>query len=121
MKFGLGVNVGETMKKTIAQVDKKIFAGKRVLTRVDFNVPQDESGAITDDTRIRAALPTIEYLQAAGAKVILMSHLGRPKGRTDKYSLKPVAERLKKLLPSGKMVFAEDCIGEAAQKAVAQL
>ncbi len=109
------------MKKTIAQVDKNLFAGKRVLMRVDFNVPQDDGGAITDDTRIKAALPTIEYLQSAGAKVILMSHLGRPKGNDSKYSLKPVAKRLKKLLPSGKVIFAEDCIGEIAEKAVAQL
>src|SRR3984957_15807521 len=109
------------MKKTIGQVDKQCFANKRVLMRVDFNVPQDESGAITDDTRIQAALPSIEYLQAAGAKVVLMSHLGRPKGKTPKYSLKPVAERLEKLLNIkglGRVLFAEDCIGEEASKIV---
>src|SRR5476649_2490412 len=102
------------MKRTIGQVDKQTFAGKRVLMRVDFNVPQDENGAITDDTRIRAALPSIEYLQTAGAKVILMSHLGRPKGKTPKYSLKIVTERLRELLSTrghNKVLFAEDCIG----------
>ena len=114
------------MKKTIAQLDKQSFANKRVLMRVDFNVPQDENGIITDDTRIQAALPSIKYLQAAGAKVILMSHLGRPKGKTSKYSLKPVAERLEQLLASdksskSKVLFAEDCVGEIAAKAVAQL
>ncbi len=113
------------MKKTIGQVDKQTFANKRVLMRVDFNVPQDESGAITDDTRIRAALPSIEYLKDAGAKVILMSHLGRPKGKTPKYSLKPTADRLRELLlaagKKGNVLFAEDCIGDIASTAVGQL
>lgn len=86
---------------------------KTVLVRADFNVPQDESLRITDDTRIRATLPTIEYLLKNGAKkVILMSHLGRPEGkRVEKYSLKPVAQRLKELL--GKPVkFFDDCQGQ---------
>ncbi len=113
------------MKKTIAQVDKQSFANKRVLMRVDFNVPQDENGAITDDTRIQAALPSIQYLQAAGAKIVLMSHLGRPKGKTPKYTLKPVADRLRQLLTvetsPAKVLFAEDCIGEEATKAIGQL
>ena len=79
-------------KATIYDVD---FTGKRALVRVDFNVPQDDDGNITDDTRISAALPTINYLLDKGAKVVLMSHLGRPKGKFDmKYTLKPVAERL---------------------------
>ena len=95
-------------KKTIKDVD---LTGKRVLMRVDFNVPLDDNLNITDDIRIRAALPTIKYAVDKGAKVILMSHLGRPKGEVNlKYSLKPVAEHLSKLL--GKQVaFADDCIG----------
>lgn len=85
---------------------------KRVLLRVDFNVPLDESGQIVDPTRIKAALPTIEYILKQGASLILMSHLGRPKGKKDsKYSLKPCAEYLSTLLH--KAVFMEtDCIGE---------
>jgi 3-phosphoglycerate kinase len=83
-------------KKTIDGLD---VAGKRVFVRVDFNVPQDETGAITDDRRIRAALPTIKALVADGARVVLASHLGRPKGGQDaKYSLAPVASRLSELL-----------------------
>ena len=93
--------------------------GKRVLVRVDFNVPLDGSGGITDDTRIRAALPTIRYVVARGGKAILMSHLGRPDGKRDPAaSLSPVAVRLSELL--GKPVaFAADCVGEKAATAVA--
>ncbi|PWT95668.1 MAG: phosphoglycerate kinase [Candidatus Melainabacteria bacterium] len=112
------------MKKTIAQAGREAFNGKRVLVRVDFNVPQDETGAITDDTRIRAALPTINFLRDAHAKVVLMSHLGRPKGKTEKYSLRPVAARLKELLQkavSTQVQFVEDCLGETARTAVAKL
>lgn len=84
------------------------FEGKKVLVRCDFNVPMDENGTITDDIRIRSSLPTINYLVEKGAKVILMSHLGRPKGEPNKkYSLKPVAERLSELLKQ-KVVFAQD-------------
>jgi len=102
-------------KKTVEDVD---VAGKRVLVRVDFNVPQDETGAITDDRRIRAALPTIEYLIGQSARVILASHLGRPKGGpTPKYSLAPVAERLSQLL--GKPVpLAPDSVGPQVQSLV---
>ncbi|MCL6475007.1 MAG: phosphoglycerate kinase [Firmicutes bacterium] len=104
-------------KKTIEDIDVK---GKRVLVRVDFNVPQDETGKITDDRRIRAALPTIQYLMNQGAKVILVSHLGRPKGKPEdreKFTLKPVAERLSELL--GKHVtLAPDCVGPEVEKMV---
>ncbi len=91
--------------------------GKKVLVRVDFNVPQNENGEITDDRRIREALRTINYLVQNNARVILMSHLGRPKGKfNDKYSLKPIAERLSALLNKD-VVLAEDVIGErVAQK-----
>jgi phosphoglycerate kinase len=104
-------------KKTIRDIDVK---GKKVLVRVDFNVPTKD-GVVGDDTRIRAALPTINYLLDHGAAVILCSHLGRPKGGPDpKYTMKPVAEYLAKLM--GKPVaFASDCIGPEAEKAAAAL
>ncbi len=104
-------------KKTVRDIDVK---GKKVLVRVDFNVPLKD-GAVSDDTRIRGALPTIQYLLDNGAAVILCSHLGRPKGTADpKYSLKPVAEYLQKLVPN-KVYFADDCAGESAVKAAADL
>ena len=103
-------------KLTIKDIDLK---NKTVLVRADFNVPQDANLNITDDTRIRATLPTIKYLLEKGAKkVILMSHLGRPDGKVvDKYSLKPVAQRLKELL--GQPVkFLNDCAGDAIKKEI---
>lgn len=103
-------------KKTVANLSPSDLSGKRVLMRADFNVPLDDQGNITDDTRIRAALPTIQGLTSKGAKVILTSHFGRPKGDdfasrvSDKYRLTPVAKRLSELL--GKPVIkTDDCIG----------
>ncbi len=102
----------------ILRVDQIELKGKRVFVRVDFNVPLDEKKEITDDTRIVSSLPTIRYIREAGGRVILGSHLGRPKGKPDpKYSLAPVAQRLSKLL--GKEVsLASDCIGEEVKKRI---
>jgi phosphoglycerate kinase len=100
-------------KLTLDQIPLK---GKRVLVRVDFNVPLDDKGSITDDTRIRESLPSIKKILADGGRAILMSHLGRPKGKVKpEYSLKPVAVHLAKLLgrPVG---FAPDCIGDQAER-----
>ncbi len=95
--------------------------GKRVLVRVDFNVPMDEFGNIEDDTRIKASLPTIEYLLDARAKVILMSHLGRPKGKKDpKLSLQPVAKRLSRYL-NRDVKMAPDCVGDEVKSMVENL
>jgi phosphoglycerate kinase len=103
--------------KTIRDLN---LAGKRVLMRVDFNVPQDKkTGAITNNQRIAAALPTIKYALEQGASVVLMSHLGRPDGqRIEKFSLKPVAAELEKLL-GRKVTFLDDCVGPAIEAAVA--
>jgi len=104
-------------KKTVKDIDVK---GKRVLVRVDFNVPIKD-GEITDDTRIRAALPTIKYLLNEGASLILCSHLGRPKnGPEPAFSLKPVSEYLGTLI-SEKVYFAADCVGPIAEDAVKKL
>ena len=101
--------------------DLKDLRGKRVLMRVDYNVPLDAAGAISDDKRIRATLPSIEHLVAAGAKVILCSHLGRPKGKRDpKQSLKPCADALGKIL-NKPVAFVDDCIGAKVDQAVAAL
>jgi len=102
--------------KTVKDVN---LAGKRVFVRVDYNVPFDEHGNVSDDTRIAESLPTLKLLTEQGAKVILASHLGRPKGKKDpKFSLKPVAMALEKRL-GAKVAFAEDCIGPVAEAAVA--
>ena len=101
-------------KLSLSSLDKTHLEGKKVLVRVDFNVPLNESGQITDDTRIRAAIPTIEYLVKNDAKVILAAHFGRPKGQiNEKMRLTPVASRLSDLL--GKSVaLTESCVGEKA-------
>ena len=94
--------------------------GKRVLTRVDFNVPLAD-GDVSDDIRIRRALPTIEHIVAAGGRAVLMSHLGRPKGTVvDELRMAPVARRLSKLIGRD-VVGAPDCVGESAERAVAEL
>ncbi len=105
----------------IASVKDIKTSGKRVLVRVDFNVPQDEkTGAITDDSRIRAALPTIQHLIRDGAKVVLCSHLGRPRGADEKLRMGVVAERLSKLI-GRRVAVTKDCIGPDVENAVVQL
>ena len=108
------------MKKTVRDIDVK---DKRVFVRCDFNVPTDESGAITDDRRIRGAIPTIEYLMENGAKVILASHMGRPKGKPNpEYSLKIVADRLSELLGKEvRFVSEPEVVGEKTKAAAAAL
>lgn len=106
------------MLKTIRDLE---VTGKRVLVRVDFNVPLDGEGNVADDTRIRAALPTIQYLLEKQARVILVSHLGRPKGKVDeRYRLDPVARRLSELL-GRPVVKVDDCIGDEPRRAVQEM
>ena len=113
------------MLQTVSDLNDLDYYGKKVLTRVDFNVTLDNE-VIGEDYRIRMTVPTIEYLTKRGAKVILMSHLGRPKPPTTtnssftdpKYSLAPVAKRLSEILLVNKVTFATDCIGQAAQKKI---
>jgi phosphoglycerate kinase len=104
----------------IRYVDQMDLAGKRVFMRVDFNVPLDDSGKITDDTRIRAALPSIKVVLDKRGKLILGSHLGRPKGNDPKFSLEPAAKRLAELLNKD-VVLADDCIGDGVRKNVQDL
>jgi len=105
-------------KLTISDLE---IEGKKILIRCDFNVPLDDKGRIVDDTRIQAALPTIRYALGRECEVILMSHLGRPKGKVDpKLSLKPVAERLGELL-NLKVLMASDCVGPEVEKMTGEL
>ena len=94
-------------------IDKFNFAGKKAFVRVDFNVPLDAQFNITDDTRIRAAMPTLKKIIADGGSAIIASHLGRPKGVEDKYSLKHILAHVSKLLGVD-VQFANDCVGEEA-------
>ncbi len=104
----------------MSQFTDHSFANEKALVRVDFNVPLDDKYNITDDTRIRAAIPTIKKILTDGGKAILMSHLGRPKdGPTEKYSLNHLVPHLRKLLRTP-IIFAEDCIGSPAEKAIAK-
>ncbi|EQD78161.1 phosphoglycerate kinase, partial [mine drainage metagenome] len=109
---------GVSGKRTVADAPVR---GRRVLVRVDFNVPQLANGQVADDRRITEAMPTIEHLRAHGAKTVLMTHLGRPEGRRDpRYSLRPVVHRVSALLgqPVG---LAEDIVGYQAIEAVARM
>ncbi|KAI7756609.1 hypothetical protein M8C21_021360 [Ambrosia artemisiifolia] len=107
-------------KKSVGSLKEADLKGKRVFVRADLNVPLDDSFKITDDTRIRAAVPTIQYLMSNGARVILSSHLGRPKGVTPKYSLKPLVPRLSELL-GVEVKMADDCVGPEVEKLVAEI
>lgn len=105
-------------KKTVRDID---VAGKRVLVRVDFNVPLDKNGLVSDDTRIVEALPTINYLVEQGAKVILVSHLGRPKGQiNEKYKMDPVAQKLSELL-GREVVKVNECVGDEPREAIGRM
>ena len=105
---------------TLDDLDLAGLRGKRVFVRVDFNVPVAD-GVVGDDTRLREALGTIAELRSAGARLLLASHSGRPKGQPNpKYTLRPVAARLAELLGTP-VAFAEDCIGEPARRAAAAL
>lgn len=101
--------------------EKFNFAGKKAFVRVDFNVPLDENFNITDDTRMRAAVPTIKKILADGGSAIIGSHLGRPKGPADKFSLKHITKHLSELLDGADIQFAKDCMGEEAESKAAAL
>lgn len=109
------------MFKNFLTIENVDISGKKVLVRVDYNVPVDEHGAIVDDTRIRETIPTINYILDKNAKLILASHMGRPKGeRKPEYSLYPVAKRLERLLQK-EVKFAPDCVGPEVEKMVNEL
>lgn len=102
-------------------IDEIPLSGKRVFVRVDFNVPLDEHGNITDDVRIRAALPTINYLIDENCRVVVASHLGRPGGKRDpRYSLAPIRKRLERLL-NKRVLFTDDCVGEKVERSMEEL
>src|SRR5499427_10959105 len=104
--------------KTISELD---IAGRRLFIRVDFNVPLTPTGAVADDTRIRESLPTIQYALGQGARVVLASHLGRPKGKPDKkYTLEPVGSRLAELLDAD-VALTDEPVGDGARKVVNDL
>ena len=106
--------------KSITELD---IAGRRLFIRVDFNVPLTPAGGVAEDTRIRESLPTIRYAIEQGARVVLASHLGRPKGKPDpKYTMLPVAERLAELLGSeAEVVLTDEPVGDGARKVVSDL
>ncbi|RMH36010.1 MAG: phosphoglycerate kinase [Nitrospirae bacterium] len=109
------------MKQSLSDLPRQVFMGKRVLVRVDFNVPIVD-GRVREDYRLRRAVPTIEFLSSQGARVILISHLGRPKGKVvPAFSLRPVAERLSSILRVPAVHFVDDVIGEKARQAVEAL
>ena len=106
----------------IRYIDQLPIDGKRVLMLVDFNVPLNKQREVTDDSRIRAALPTVKYALEKQAKVILATHLGRPDGKADpKYSLEPVAKRLADLMPGYDIILADDCVGDGVLKQATEL
>ncbi len=114
-------NAADKSALKLKRLQDMTVKGKKVLVRVDFNVPLSKAGKVEDDTRIKETVPTIKSLIEAGAKIILISHLGRPKGKPEaKYSLKPAVAVLEKLLGSP-VAFANDCVGPEAEKAVAAL
>src|SRR4030095_17187049 len=108
------------MVSAIRSLDDLDVQGKRALVRVDFNVPLNKDGSISDDTRVVASLPTIEAILERGGSAVLMSHLGRPKGGPDpEASLRVVSARLQELLPKRAVKFAPDCIGNETEHAAA--
>ncbi|HEX2188016.1 MAG TPA: phosphoglycerate kinase [Longimicrobiaceae bacterium] len=109
-------------KLSLRDLGEQDLRGKRVLLRVDYNVPLDERLDITDDTRIRATLPTLELLTEAGARVVVLAHFGRPKGkRVPEMSLRPAARRLQELMPGRKVDFVGETVGEQAERATSEL